>query len=77
MQDRLPQSRGDDVLHLPKSPMKVELVDYIDDGDGTGTLKMAGIALPRKDVYIYVDDQPLVRVVAADDGMHEVDSTRH
>lgn len=53
---------------MPKSPMKVELVDYIVSDDGPGTLKLAGIAIAGKDIYIYVDDQPLVKVTAADDG---------
>lgn len=58
---------------IPRSPMKVELVDYVDGGEGPGTLKMAGIAIPGEDVYIYVDDEPLVRVVAGDDGKWSVE----
>ena len=58
---------------MPKSPMKVELVDYVDGGDGPGTLKMAGIAIPSKDLYIYVDDQPLVKATAAADGKWSIE----
>lgn len=52
----------------PTSPLKVKSVDYVDVTDGTGTLKMAGIAIPSKDIYIYVDDKPLTKVASSADG---------
>jgi hypothetical protein len=53
----------------PKSPIKVSLVDYVKDGEGPGTLKLAGKAIAGSSVYIYLDDKPFAQVVADDEGM--------
>jgi hypothetical protein len=57
----------------PKSPIKVSIVDYVKEGDGPGTLKLAGTAIASSDVYIYLDDKPFAHIVAADDGKWSVE----
>ncbi len=57
----------------PTSPLKAKSVDYVDVTDGTGTLKMSGIAIPSKELYVYVDDEPLVRVITSADGKWSVE----
>ena len=34
---------------------------------------MSGIAIPSKELYVYVDDKPLVRVVSSADGKWSVE----
>lgn len=57
----------------PTSPLKAQSVEYVDVTDGTGTLKMSGIAIASKELYVYVDDKPLVRVVTTADGKWSVE----
>lgn len=56
----------------PTSPLKAQSVEYVEVTDGTGTLKMSGIAIGSKELYVYVDDKPLVRVVTTADGKWSV-----
>lgn len=53
--------------HAPKYPIKFKTVDYQDSGD-TGKLTLAGTAPPESPVYIYFDEEPLVKVLADKDG---------
>lgn len=57
----------------PKSPIRVNTVDYVKADEGPGTLKLDGIAIAGSDVYIFVDDKPLARAVAADDGTWSIE----
>lgn len=59
--------------HAPKYPIRFKTVDYQDNGD-TGKLKLAGTAPPETPVYIYFDDQPLVKVLADKEGTWSVES---
>ncbi|HLO23494.1 MAG TPA: hypothetical protein VK193_08745 [Methyloceanibacter sp.] len=53
--------------HAPKYPIKFKTVDYQESGD-TGKLTLAGTAPPESPVYIYFDEEPLVKVLADKDG---------
>jgi hypothetical protein len=58
----------------PKSPIKVGVVDYVREGDGPGTFKLSGTAIAGKTVYIYLDEQPIAEVEAAEgDGAWDVE----
>ena len=57
----------------PTTPLKAKSVEYVDVVDGTGTLKMSGTAIPSKELYVYVDDKPLARVVSSADGKWSVE----
>jgi hypothetical protein len=58
--------------HAPKYPIRFKTVDYQESGDA-GTLKLAGTAPPETPVYIYFDDQPLVKAMADKDGTWSVE----
>jgi hypothetical protein len=69
--------------HAPKYPIKFKTVDYQDSGD-IGKLTLAGTAPPETPVYIYFDDQPLVKAMADKDGnwsaekdVEKLDENRH
>ena len=58
----------------PKSPIHVKVVDYQKVEQGPGTLKLSGTAIAGKEVYIYLDNNPLAKVVAAEgDGAWSVE----
>ncbi len=52
----------------PRAPLRLDTVDFQDTGDGSGNLKLAGIALPGKELYLFLDDQPFANVLPDDGG---------
>ncbi len=65
---------SDSEPHVPRSPLRLNEVDYKDAGGGAGTLTVAGIALPGKELYLFLDDQPLAKAVPDDGGQWSVES---
>jgi hypothetical protein len=59
---------------VPKSPLRVSTVDYVDTDGGSGKLTIAGIALPGKELYLFLDDEPLARAVPDDGGKWSIES---
>lgn len=57
----------------PKSPLRVNSFDYEDAGDAPGKLKLAGIALPGNELFLYFDNQPFATVVPDDFGNWSVE----
>ena len=51
----------------PKSPIRVKVVDYAKEAEGSGTLKLSGTAIAGSDVFVYVDDKPFAQVSAAEE----------
>lgn len=65
---------GDAQPPSPRSPLRVNSIDYQDNGDQAGKLTLAGIALPGNELFIYLDDQPLATVVPDEGGTWSVES---
>jgi hypothetical protein len=63
-----------DAAPSPRSPLRVDSFDYEDAGDNPGKLKLAGIALPNNELFLYFDDQPIATVVPDDSGNWSVES---
>ena len=57
----------------PRSPLRVNSFDYEDAGDAPGRLKLAGIALPGNELFLYFDNQPFATVVPDDSGNWSVE----
>jgi len=47
---------------VPRSPLRLSTVDYQDTAGGSGKLTLAGIALPGKELYLFLDDEPFAEV---------------
>jgi hypothetical protein len=69
--------------HAPKYPIRFKTVDYQDSGD-IGKLTLAGTAPPETPIYIFFDDQPLVKAMTDKDGnwsaekdVEKLDENRH
>jgi hypothetical protein len=69
-------SQGSDASEAPspRSPLRLNTLDYQDNGDKAGKLKLAGIALPKNELFIFFDDQPLATVVPDAEGKWSVES---
>jgi len=68
----------------PRSPIRIKDVDYQDTKEGVaGRIKLAGTAAPDSLVYIYVDENPYVKVLAdaegnwSAEGELQLDGQRH
>jgi hypothetical protein len=59
---------------VPRSPLRLSTVDYVDTSGGSGKLTVAGIALPGKELYLFLDDEPLAKAVPDDGGKWSVES---
>jgi hypothetical protein len=46
----------------------------VDTNDGSGKLTVAGIALPGKELYLFLDDEPLAKAVPDDGGKWSIES---
>lgn len=53
----------------PRSPLRVKTVDY----DDSGKLKLAGIALPNNELYVYFDNEPFATVIPDEAGNWSVE----
>lgn len=58
----------------PKSPLRLNTIDYQDAGDRPGKLTVAGIALPGRELYLFLDDQPFTNTLPDDSGNWSVES---
>ena len=60
--------------HPPKSPLRLSTIDYQDAGDKPGKLTVAGVALPGRELSLFLDDQPFTNTVPDDSGNWSVES---
>ncbi len=58
----------------PRSPLRVSAVDFQDTGAGSGTLTLADVALPGRELYLFLDDKPLTTVMPDDGGKWSLES---
>ena len=61
-------------VHPPKSPLRLSTIDYQDAGDKPGKLTVAGVALPGRELSLFLDDQPFTNTVPDDSGNWSVES---
>ena len=59
---------------VPRSPLRLKTVDYVDTTGGSGKLTVAGIALPGKELYLFLDDEPVASAVPDDGGQWSIES---
>lgn len=59
---------------VPRSPIRLSTVDYVDTDGGSGKLTIAGVALPGRELYLFLDDQPLAKAVPDDSGKWSIES---
>ena len=61
-------------VHPPKSPLRLSTIDYQDAGDKPGKLTVAGVALPGKQLSLFLDDQSFAQVLPDGSGNWSVES---
>jgi hypothetical protein len=59
---------------VPRSPLRLSTVDYVDTTGGSGKLTVAGIALPGKELFLFLDDEPLAKALPDDGGKWSIES---
>jgi hypothetical protein len=65
---------GESESTVPRSPLRLSTVDYVDTDDGSGKLTIAGVALPGKELFLFLDDEPLAKALPDDGGKWSIES---
>src|SRR5262245_9546682 len=47
----------------PKAPLRLNTVDFQDTAEGSGKLTLGGIAIPGSELFLFLDEQPIARVM--------------
>jgi hypothetical protein len=47
----------------PKAPLRLSTVDFQDTGDGSGKLTLGGIAIPGSELFLFLDEEPIGKVM--------------
>jgi hypothetical protein len=47
----------------PKAPLRLSTVDFQDTGEGSGKLTLGGIAIPGSELFLFLDEEPIGRVM--------------
>lgn len=55
-------------VHPPRSPLRLNTIDYQDAGDKPGKLTVAGIALPGKELALFLDDKSFANLMPDESG---------
>jgi hypothetical protein len=59
----------------PRAPLRLSTIDYQEAAGGKrGKLTVAGVALPGRDLYLFLDDKPLSQTMPDDAGNWSVES---
>ena len=54
-------AEGNEAAPPPRAPLRLSKVDFQETGEG-GKLTLAGEALPGRDLYLFLDDEPFATV---------------
>jgi hypothetical protein len=68
-----PAEEGQTEAEPSHAPLRLRTVDYQDQGSDSGKLTLAGIALPGKEIYLFLDDQPLAKVDPDNEGNWKIE----
>jgi hypothetical protein len=52
----------------PKAPLRLNTVDFQDTAEGSGKLTLGGIAIPGKELFLFLDEAPIGSVMPDDGG---------
>ena len=59
---------GTETTSPPRAPLRVNTVNFQDTDAESGKLTLAGVALPGRELYLFLDDAPLATVMPDDAG---------
>ena len=59
---------GTGTTSLPRAPLRLNTVNFQDTDAESGKLTLAGVALPGRELYLFLDDAPLATVMPDDAG---------
>jgi len=58
----------------PRSPLRVNTVDFQDTDADSGKLTLAGVALPGRELYLFLDDARIATIMPDDSGKWSLES---
>jgi hypothetical protein len=63
-----PAAEGSEAPSPPKAPLRLNKVDFQDTTEGSGKLTLGGIAIPGKELFLFLDETPIGRVMPDEGG---------
>src|SRR5262245_63350648 len=58
----------------PKAPLRLNTVDFQDTAEGSGKLTVGGTAIPGSELFLFLDEEPLGRVMPDSGGKWSYES---
>lgn len=52
----------------PKAPLRLNTVDFQDTAEGSGKLTLGGIAIPGRELFLFLDESPIGKVMPDEGG---------
>jgi hypothetical protein len=63
-----PAAQENEAASPPKAPLRLSTVDFQDTAEGSGKLTLGGIAIPGKELFLFLDEAPIGSVMPDDGG---------
>jgi hypothetical protein len=63
-----PAVQENEAASPPKAPLRLSTVDFQDTAEGSGKLTLGGIAIPGKELFLFLDEAPIGSVMPDDGG---------
>ena len=58
----------------PKAPLRLNTVDFQDTAEGSGKLSLGGIAIPGSELFLFLDEEPIGKVMPDSGGKWSYES---
>jgi hypothetical protein len=63
-----PAQEASEASSPPRAPLRLNTVDFQDTAEGSGKLSLGGIAIPGKELFLFLDEAPIGSVMPDDGG---------
>jgi hypothetical protein len=63
-----PAEEASEAPSPPKAPLRLNKVDFQDTAEGSGKLTLGGIAIPGRELFLFLDETPIGKVMPDDGG---------
>jgi hypothetical protein len=64
----IPAEEASESPSPPKAPLRLNKVDFQDTAEGSGKLTLGGIAIPGRELFLFLDESPIGKVMPDEGG---------
>jgi hypothetical protein len=69
-----PATQSEAASGPPKAPLRLNTVDFQDTAEGSGKLTLGGIAIPGSELFLFLDEEPIGKVMPDSGGKWSYES---